>query len=165
MSISEKLKGKKNTAALPEQPAVAPNACQKKDCHGAYIPVPVGLKHANGVLWGIVCYKLVCCKCGHIRQRVRNGVREDDLYFWNGEGTVRRNPLNFWTPREVVEKPVFDRAGVPVLDAGGKQICQYDEELKLQFVQKLVSLADRKSRCAQFFTLSEVMNAKVPPAA
>lgn len=155
MSISERLKGRKS-APLAQAPKRAKDACDK-GCGGIYLPVPAGIKHADGRIWGVVCYKPTCYRCGHVRRRADGA---EDWYFWNGDGIPSRDELNFWVPREAVERPVFDKAGAPVLGADGKQICQYEESLKKEFVRKLLILAERKSLSGQFFTLAEIMNAK-----
>ncbi len=158
MRMSDKLKGKKNTAA--EQVNVyIPGACQKAGCHGAYIPAKIGLKHADGRVWGEVCCKPTCYKCGHIRVRVEEGRRQEDYYYTIGDGRVNRNQLNFWVPREAIERPVFDKSGTPVLGADGQQVLTYDAELKKEFVRKIIGLAEKKKCTDQYFTLAEVMNA------
>lgn len=155
MSISNRLKGAPQESA----PKVNANVCDKRGCGGFYFPTQINLAHDNGVLWGTVCCKLTCLSCGHVKQRETEGVVRPALYRMGDNGVFFWNPLNFWAPRELIELPVFDKAGAPVLGADGKQIFQFDKEKKMDFLRRLMSLVAWKKPRNQTFTLSEIMNA------
>lgn len=160
MSVSSKLKNRgEKEAALPARPA---GACQNPNCTGIYIPVPVGLYRADGkIVWGDVCYKPTCMKCGRMRRFCCQNSFLNDYYFSNGSGFFSRNLVDFWVPRELIEEPVFDKSGAPVLDKNGKQILSYNKDLKIIFVKKLLSLVNEKSLLGQYFTLEQIYNAKI----
>lgn len=155
MSIIKKLKGQETQPA----PVVNPNACQKRNCEGVYVPRRIGIVDEKGKR-SEICVRLVCSKCGHTKQKRDNtGLKETMVYAYGPYGATD-NVLDFNVPRSCVEEAVFDRAGVPVLGAGGEQVRQYRPELKKEFVRKLLSLVDYESRCEQYFTLAEVKTAK-----
>lgn len=160
MSVSSKLKNRgEKEAALPVRPA---GACQKKDCTGWYIPAKIWLSMADGRAWGVVCYKPTCYKCGHVRMIMgQDNMPQADFYFTADGKIFSRNKLDFWVPRELVEEPVFDKAGVPVLDKEGKQILSYNKNLKLDFINRLLSLVKLNSPLDQYFTLEQIYNAKI----
>lgn len=160
MSLAQKLRGQK-TETLAAAPKRALNACQKSGCDGIYIPARVGLLRADGRVWDVVCFKPTCYRCGHVRQYItQDGTRRDDYYHWNGE-KVFRDFANFWVPREMCETPVYDKQGAPVFGADGKQVFQYSQNMKIEFVQKLLALADKKRAHDQYFKLEEVMAVKI----
>ncbi len=156
MGLANKLKGNAETAA----PAVKTNpyACK---CGGTFIPARVVILRDNGEPLGTVCYRMVCAACGNAKKTTYDGKTRDLMYVQSAEGVYFFNPMNFFVPRELIEVPVFDKAGVPVLDAAGKQILSYDKNLKKQFLEKLFSCVRPKQRGTQSFTLSQVMNAKI----
>ena len=153
MSISKKLKG---ASGADEMPKVNTNLCK---CGGVYFPTQINVAHDNGVLWGTVCCKLTCLSCGRVKERIVNGVVKPALYRMGDNNVFYFNPENFFVPRELIEVPVFDKQGVPVLDAEGKQILSYDKDRKLDFLRRLMSLVVWKKPRNQIFRVSEIMNA------
>lgn len=153
MSLAKKLKGD----AAQEAPKTNANACK---CGGVLFPTQINLAHDNGVLWGTVCCKLTCLACGRVKERVADGKTVPALYRQGDKGVFFFNPENFWVPRELVEEPVFDKSGAPVLDREGKHILSFNKNKKMDFLRRLMSLIVWKKPRNQTFTLSEIMNAK-----
>ncbi|MGN0016550.1 MAG: hypothetical protein ACI37O_04345 [Candidatus Avelusimicrobium sp.] len=159
MGLAGKLKAK--TAEAETAVKTNPYTCQTRNCGGVYIPARVVLLRDNGAPLGTVCFRLVCSHCGRAKKMVYEGQTREVRYLRSDEGQYFFNPMNFFVPRELIERPVFDKDGVPVLDAAGKQIMSFDKKLKQEFLEKLFSLLDPKRSGTQSFTLSQVMNAKI----
>lgn len=156
MGLAGKLKDKTAEA----ETAVNHHLCQTKNCGGTYIVRSIYLTRDNGMPLCTVCYRVVCVKCGRAKKMFYNGKNRDVMYYYDGF-RYYYNPMNFPVPRELIEKPVYDKNGVPVLDAGGKQIMSFEKELKKDFLGKLFSLINPKTNQDQYFSLSQVMNAKI----
>lgn len=158
MGLASKLKGKAEAANTAVK--TNPYLCEVKGCGGTCIPARINLLRDSGELLCTVCLRLACVKCGRAKKMVFDGKSRDVLYVY-ADGVYFYNPLNFMVPRELIERPVFDKDGVPVLDAAGKQIMSYDKKLKKEFLDKLFSLINPRRSTEQSFTLSQVMNAKI----
>lgn len=155
MKISQRLKG--GMQAQPQDKPRHADACPACGEINSYIPVSIGVRTDDGVCHEVCC-KITCIYCGHLR-RLMNGKEDYCAYV---AGNITRDPLNFWAPREAVVEAVFDKAGVPVFDADGKQLFRYSEKMKLDFVKKIISLVAKKERRRRYFTLEEVMAVKLP---
>ncbi|WP_424245906.1 hypothetical protein Dip510_000839 [Elusimicrobium posterum] len=166
MTIEEKIKKlKKSKEAASEKKDNAEADKQKgrhncEYCGGFYYQAKISLIFEGGQHWQDVCYRRTCIKCGHTKRVYLNGAPKLFVYWWEGFGKPLIDYEQFNVPRELVVDVKRCTSGEILKEADGSPKLVYNKDKKIEFVKKLLSLVDWKSRFNQDFTVKQVMAAQ-----